>query len=173
MLLLPAAGSGAGTTNGDSGRFLLQTSVWTTHYSSNPEHHERQDLINLEYQAPESYRFDWQEELDRGGWTGWLADVDWVVGGAAFKNSYNQQTFYVYGGGQYDFYEGEHTRVYGKLTAGLIHGYRGEHRDRIPFNRHGVAPAIVPGLGIQYRRVGVEVIPFGNAGVMIGAGVYF
>lgn len=153
-------------------RLLLQTSVWTRHYSPEPDHTNRQDLINLEWQAPADWRFDWQHDGTAVQRMPWLADVRWVAGAASFRNSFAQRSAYVYGGARYDFYATERTRVYGKVSAGLLHGYRGEHRDKIPFNRYGTAPAILPAIGIEHRRVNLEMIPFGTAGVMLNVGFY-
>lgn len=153
-------------------RLLLQTSVWTKHYSPEPDHNNNQDLINLEWQAPESVRFDWQQDGAAVQRMPWLGDVNWVLGGAHFRNSFSQRSTYLYGGARYDFYASGNTRMYAKVTAGLLHGYRGEYRDKIPFNRFGVAPAILPAVGLEYRRLNVEMIPFGTAGVMFNVGLY-
>lgn len=153
-------------------RLLLQTSVWTKHYSPESDHTNRQELINLEWHAPASMRFGWQEESAAVARAPWLRNVTWLAGGATFRNSFGQRSTYVYGGGRYDMYVAGNTRVYAKVTAGLLHGYRGEYRDKIPFNRFGVAPAILPAVGIEYRRMNVEMIPFGTAGVMVNVGFY-
>lgn len=157
----------------DRGSWLFQTSAWTAHYNPEPDHVNNQRLINIEWLAPDDFRFGWQQ-----GWdavprrTGWLADVRWLAGGAAFRNSFGQDSLYIYAGGRYDFIETERTRVYGKLTGGLLHGYRGEYRDKIPFNRYGTAPAILPAFGVEHRNINLEVIPFGTAGVMLNVGFY-
>jgi hypothetical protein len=153
-------------------RLLLQTSVWTRHYDPEPDHTNNQDLINIEWQAPPDARFDWQHDGAAVRRMPWLAEVRWLAGGAAFRNSFGQRSAYVYGGGRYDLAQRGHTRVYAKVTAGLMHGYRGEYRDKIPFNRFGVAPAVLPALGVEYRRMNLEMIPFGAAGVMLNLGFY-
>lgn len=152
-------------------RLLLQTSVWTRHYSPEPDHNNNQDLIGLEWQAPETLRFDWQHDGDAVGRMPWLADVNWVAGVATFRNSFSQRSTYVYGGARYDLHTTANTRVYAKVSAGLLHGYRGEYRDKIPLNRFGVAPAILSAVGVEYRRMNIEVIPFGTAGMMLNLGV--
>ena len=157
----------------ERGSWLIQTSVWTTHFTPEPDHDNRQRLINVEWLAPDDYRFDWQigwDDIPRR--SGWLADVRWLAGAATFRNSFSQRSYYVYGGGRYDFVDAGPSRVYGKLTAGLLHGYRGEHRDKIPFNRFGTAPAIVPAFGVEHRGLNLEVIPFGTAGMMLNVGFY-
>lgn len=151
------------------GELLLQTSLYTTHYSHDPDHHEKQNLINVEWTFAEKDNIT----IQRPSGGDWRDEIRWLVGGATFKNSFNQQSTYLYAGGRYDYFENDTTRAYAKLTAGLLHGYRGEYRDKIPFNRLGVAPAILPALGVEYKRVNFEVIPFGTAGAMFNVGYVF
>ncbi len=151
------------------GELLVQTSFYTTHWSNDPDHHERQNLINLEWTFAEKDN----DTIQRPSGSDWRDEIRWLVGGATFKNSFNQQSTYLYAGGRYDYYETASTRAYAKLTAGLLHGYRGEYRDKIPFNRYGVAPAILPAFGVEYHRVNLEMIPFGTAGVMFNIGYVF
>lgn len=151
------------------GELLVQTSLWTRHYSSDPDHTEKQRLINLEWTFADTDNIT----IERPAGSDWRDEIRWLVGGATFKNSFNQQSTYLYAGGRYDYYETPSTRAYAKLTAGILHGYRGEFRDKIPFNRFGVAPAILPAFGVEYHRVNLEMIPFGTAGVMFNIGYVF
>ncbi len=64
-----------------------------------------------------------------------------LAGGATFRNSFSQRSNYAYLGKRFD---SDSYPVYLKLTGGLLQGYRGEYRDKIPLNRFGVAPAIIP-----------------------------
>jgi hypothetical protein len=153
-------------------RLLLQTSVWTRHFNPQPDHTNNQDLINLEWHAPSSTRFAWQEDSAAVARAPWLRDVTWLAGAATFRNSFAQRSTYLYGGGRYDMYASGNTRVYAKVTAGLLHGYRGEYRDKIPLNRLGVAPAVLPAVGVEHRRMNVEMVPFGKSGVMFNVGFY-
>lgn len=151
------------------GELLVQTSLYTRHWSKDPDHHEKQRLINLEWTFAEKDNVN----IQRPAGSDWRDEIRWLVGGATFKNSFNQQSTYLYAGGRYDYFENETTRAYAKLTAGLLHGYRGEYRDKIPFNRFGVAPAILPAFGVEHHRVNFEMIPFGTAGVMFNIGYVF
>ena len=128
--------------------WYLQTSVYTTHWNHDPIHNNHQDLIGLEHHNGEG-RF---------------------VGAATFRNSFRQRTQYAYVGKRY---EAQSLPVYAKLSAGVIQGYRGEYRDKIPLNRFGVAPAIIPALGAHWGSVGSELVLFGNAGAMITTGVRY
>lgn len=128
--------------------WYLQTSAYTTHFHPDPEHNNNQDLIGLEYQG-------------QGGK---------VAGGATFRNSFRQRTQYAYVGKRFD---SDSTPFYLKATGGLLQGYRGDYRDKIPFNRYGVAPAIIPSLGVQAGRVGGEMVLLGSSAMMVNVGVYY
>lgn len=167
ILFMPAANATGLIEPGDS--LLFQTSVWTKHYSPEPDHNNTQQLINFEYYFSEPFKTNTTSSEQT---LNWRDDIRWLAGFGTFKNSYDQQSTYIYGGGRYDYPLGENTQAYIKLTAGLLHGYRGEFKDKIPFNDLGVAPVILPGLGVQYRRVNVELVPFAAAGVMLNVGFY-
>lgn len=132
-----------------AGDVLLYTSLYTTHFKGNAGLNNHQHLIGLEYQT----------------------DNNWVLGVNEFKNSYNQQTEYLYAGRRWHpFNEIPHFHI--KLTAGAIHGYRGEHQSKIPFNGSGTAPAIIPSIGFDYSHWNVELTTF-YAGAMLLGGVRF
>ncbi|AMQ91065.1 sn-glycerol-3-phosphate transporter [Marinobacter sp. LQ44] len=129
-------------------RWLLQTSVFTSHHNPKPEHNNDQKLVGLEY----------------------TRENDWVVGGASFLNSFSQRSAYVFTGRYFDFGPGP---VFAKVTGGLMHGYRGEYRDKIPLNHLGVAPAIIPAVGVRGQYVSSELSFLGAAAVMITTGLQF
>ena len=132
----------------DKGYWHLQTSVYTRHFSPSPEHTNRQNLIGIE----------------RNESSGWL------YGAATFRNSFGQQSVYTYGGKQF---EGEDHPFYVKLSAGLLYGYRGEYRDKIPLNRYGVAPALIPGVGIRVDPMTAELVLLGSSAAMVNVGLRF
>ena len=165
LVMGPAHGKGI-FTEGDE--LLVQTSLWTKHYHPEPDHNNHQKLLNLEYYFNDEVKFFVDPQQ-----AGWRDDIRWLAGGATFKNSYDQQTLYLYGGGRYDYHLSENTKAYAKLTAGLLYGYRGEYKDKIPLNNLGVAPVILPAFGVSHRRMNLEVVPFAAAGMMVNAGFYF
>lgn len=131
---------------------LLKTSLHTQHFTPEPEHNNHQQLISLEVYNHEN----------------------WLLGGARFKNSFDQDSVYVYGGKSWPFWQqGPHLEASAKLTAGILHGYRGEYRDKIPFNHYGVAPAALPSLGLRWHWLETDLIVFGTAGVMVTSGIQF
>ncbi len=119
------------------------------HYREDPEHHERPGLVALDYSP---------------------ADAEWFVGGATFLNSFRQRSTYAYAGKRYG---ANQSPFYLQLTAGLLSGYRGEHRDKIPLNRFGVAPAVIPSVGFEHNGYRGEVFVLGNSGLLFGWGVDF
>jgi hypothetical protein len=140
----------SGAQAGDDSRWFLQTSLYTTHFTPKPHHNNNQELLGVEYDvAPEDGLF---------------------LGGASFRNSFGQQSYYAYAGRRY-----EHDRwpLYAKLTAGVIRGYRGEHSDSPPLNVYGFAPVILPALGARAGQYSGELVVFGDAGMMINLGVAF
>jgi hypothetical protein len=132
----------------DQGSWYLQTSVYTKHYSPDPDHNNNQDLIGLE----------------RDQASGWL------FGAATFRNSFSQRSYYAYAGKRY---ESADYPVYIKLTGGLLQGYSGEYKDKIPLNHFGVAPVIIPSLGAHYGPVAAELVLLGFNAAMITTGVRF
>ncbi|MDR6914392.1 hypothetical protein J2X66_001256 [Pseudomonas sp. 3296] len=147
MLLAPLS-LAAETPAKDTGSWYLQTSVYTKHYSPDPEHNNHQDLIGLEREAPSG----------------------WLFGGATFRNSFSQRSYYAYGGKRY---ESANYPVYIKLTGGLLEGYSGKYQDKIPLNHFGVAPVIIPSLGAHYGPLAAELVLLGFNAAMVTTGVRF
>ena len=125
--------------------WYVQVSVYTTHYKSKSEHNNNQELIGLERHTENSY----------------------LLGAATFLHSYHHRSWYGYAGKRFDF---EGTPFYSKVTAGLLYGYNGDYRDKIPLNRFEIAPVIIPSVGIKYRRVSAEVVLLGVAAAMVNIG---
>ena len=126
----------------------VQTSAYTRHFSSSPEHNNRQNLLGLE----------------RNEASGWL------YGAATFRNSFDQQSVYAYAGKRF---ESADYPVYAKLSGGLLYGYKGQYRNKIPLNHFGVAPAFIPGVGVRLGAVSVEVVLLGASAAMANVGLRF
>ncbi|ODC05063.1 hypothetical protein BFW38_17515 [Terasakiispira papahanaumokuakeensis] len=157
--------SPAWATASQSPQWLLMTSFWTKHFDPKPEHNNHQDMINLEYQtAPSEAPFDWLPAQP---------DIRYLAGAATFRNSFAQRSEYAYVGVTQRWWGSDQWDIYGKLTMGLLHGYRGEYKDKIPLNGWGTAPAVLPGVGASWGPVSTEVILFGSAGIMWTGGVRF
>jgi len=125
----------------------FQTSILTKHWNPKPEHNNHQNLINFEI----------------------TKKSQWLAGIAFFRNSFNQDTQYLYGGYKWTLPKTEDLGYF-KLTAGPMHGYKGEYKDKIPLNQAGIAPAILPSVGISYKQIRSELVIFGGAGAMLTFG---
>ncbi|WP_248806658.1 sn-glycerol-3-phosphate transporter [Pseudomonas sp. MWU13-2100] len=148
FLLAPAVWASNDSNGADKGFWYLQTSVVTRHFSPDPDHTNHQDLIGL-------------ERNDASGF---------LYGAATFRNSFRQRSYYAYAGKRF---ESTNYPVYLKVTGGLLQGYKGEYRDKIPLNHLGVAPVIIPSVGTHYGPVAAEVVLLGFNAAMLTAGVRF
>lgn len=137
-------------TDAAAARWYFQTSYYTRHWHDNSAHNNQQHLINLEHIGADNA----------------------IIGGAFFYNSFDQPTEYVYVGKMWRPFASV-PLIHVKLTGGLIHGYKQDYRDKIPYNQHGIAPAILPAIGISGKNFATEAIFFGVAGVMLTAGFYW
>ncbi|TRW50540.1 sn-glycerol-3-phosphate transporter [Aliidiomarina halalkaliphila] len=155
------------STNGEEFRFQLHTSVFTTHFNPKPEHNNTQNLIGLEWYG------DGFEPNYFHAFHDHMGNARPLAGAAWFRNSFDQKSIYLYGGVRQDFIRYNEIQTYAKITAGLIHGYRGEYRDKIPFNQFGIAPAIIPMVGASYGWGVAEITFFGFSGVMLTLGATF
>lgn len=148
LIAVCLAGLSTANANADPGHWYLQSSVATRHFSNNAQYNNRQNLIGLE-----------RNRADRV-----------IFGAATFRNSFSQRSHYAYMGKRFD---ADNWPVYAKLSGGLVHGYRGKYRDKLPLNRFGVAPAIIPAVGANLGPVGVEWVLLGAAATMVNVGVKF
>ena len=90
-----------------------------------------------------------------------------VDGFALFTNSFGQPSVYVYpwGGIYHGIWGNEHLSF--KWTAGLLYGYVGPYKDRVPLNYNGFSPAIIPALVYEFKPGwSAQVNFFGVGGVM-------
>ena len=133
-------------------RFYFQFAYYTLHFNSDPEHQQ-------------SYAFDMEYRFDRY----WL-EGQWLTGLSLLQNSFGQFSQYAYGGLQWRPWK-DHPQGYVKVTAGLLHGYTGEYRDKIPFNHYEIAPAIIPSVGYCWSRYCGEFVLLGGAGALFTVGM--
>jgi hypothetical protein len=129
-------------------RFYIQTSVATVHFHSDPKHDDTQKLIYGEWRLPQRF-----------------LDGQVIVGASFFDNSFGQPSQFVFGGLLWRPAE-KVPELYVKVAAGVIHGYKGEFKNKIPYNHSGYAPGIVPAVGYCYNRFCGEMIVFGGAGML-------
>lgn len=152
----PAAtdGRNADTWLRDGDRVYVGFSPYTEHFRHNPEYAKHTYLVDLGIQS----------QYDKV----WGSDAT-LFGLAIFKNSYGQPSQYIYWGQQWDI----KPWLYAKVTAGLLHGYKGKYKSNIPFNDLGVAPAIIPSVGLRYGNFRVEGVVLGFSALMFNVGYTF
>lgn len=126
-----------------SSKWDLTISPVAYHWSTNPDH-KRVNLISIDRHL-------------KGGR---------FCGIAFFTNSFGQASTYGYVGQKWDNLFG-YPKLFSKVSAGLIYGYRGEHQDKLPFNDLGVAPVIIPSLGYAITpEDSAQVFVLGTAGLL-------
>lgn len=127
----------------------IQTSLYTKHWDSDPDHTNHQKLIGPEL----------------------VFENDFLVGLAIFRNSFDQPSQFVYIGKTWPLFHSKY--FYFKVVGGLLHGYKDPYEDKIPLNGLGVAPAILPSFGFRYKRVMLEAQIAGTAAITITGGLRF
>jgi hypothetical protein len=121
----------------------LTISPYTKHWSNNPEH---RPVVLV---AMDSH-------LQGGRFCGL----------ALFSNSFGQESAYVYVGQQWNGLLGN-PKFFTKVSAGLLYGYRGQYKDKIPLNNLGIGPAIIPSLGYNITPTdAAQVYLLGTAGLL-------
>jgi hypothetical protein len=93
---------------------------------------------------------------------------DGLLGGAAyFRNSFGQPSSYIYMGQGYKGFFG-YEQWTAQWTAGLLYGYRGKYKNKVPLNYNGFSPGAVVSTGWQFTKsYGAELHLLGDAGVML------
>jgi hypothetical protein len=125
-------------------------SPYTHHWSHSPEH-KPVVLVALDEQLPGN-RF---------------------CGVALFSNSFGQPSTYVYAGQQFNNMLGN-PNLFVKVTAGILYGYVGQYKDKVPLNHGGFSPAIIPSIGYRLtEHDSVQVKVLGTAGLMFSYGRSF
>ena len=95
-------------------------------------------------------------------------------GAALFRNSYGQPSAYVFTGWDLPSLSRIHERLYGFVTAGIMYGYVGQYKRKVPLNVGGFSPAIIPALGLRFTpQTSVEVHVLGTAAIMFGLNTHF
>ena len=118
-----------------------------THYSSSDDHEGPPILGNLELNSPN----------------------DWLFGFSLFNNSFGQASQYLYAGKKWRLPKIQ-KYLHVKLTGGVVHGYKDEFEDKIPYNNNGWAPGIIPSIGFKKDRWAIDLVALGGAGLLFAVG---
>ena len=147
-------GRNADTWLRDGDRFYVAYSPYTEHFRNNPEYAKHTHLVDVGIES----KYD----------AVWGADRT-LFGLTVFKNSYGQPSQYLYWGQRWDVTPW----LYARVTAGLLHGYKGKYKNNIPFNGAGVAPGIVPTVGVQWGDARAEIALLGFSALLFTVGYRF
>lgn len=92
---------------------------------------------------------------------------------ALFNNSFGQFSQYIFYGKEYRF-DDTFQGLRAKVSGGAIFGYRDEHEDDLFLNEDlGFAPVILPSIGFQRKRLGIDLYLLADAGILLGIGYQF
>lgn len=131
-------------------RVMLAFGPYVAHRENSRDHNQWPRLIGVEYESASH----------------------WLVGAAAFRNSYYQNAAYVYAGNRW-FLDSINENLYAKISAGLVYGYKDPYEDRLPVNSNGYGLAIAPALGYQFGRANAQIVLLGTAAVTFTFGYDF
>ena len=124
-------------------RLSFMYSPFTHHFDASPEH-----------------RYVWLMGVERE-----RADRR-VSGVTYFSNSFGQPSTYIYPWGQNYPNVGGVDGLFVKWSAGLLYGYVGAYKDKVPLNVGGFSPAIIPSIGYERAGYSTQINLLGTAGLM-------
>ena len=127
----------------DPGHWRLVASPYAAHFRYSPEHKN-------------VYALGLERQLDNG----------YLAGAAYFRNSFGQPSAYAYIGERYVGLLGQ-PQLIAQWSAGVLYGYKGKYKTKVPFNHDGFAPGALISTGWQFNKdFSAEVHLLGDAGVM-------
>lgn len=136
----------------DIDNYFFQTSLYTLHYSDKNYQNNKQNLLSFE-------RHYKDQSLN---------------GIAFFKNTYGQNTIFIYHGKNYHLSSIGNFNLTAKLTYGIVSGYDDEDgKYKTWMHEMETFPALVFGVGIQKKPYRLDIIPFADAGIIVTGGVEF
>jgi hypothetical protein len=129
---------------GEAGHWRLLLSPYALHYRYSPEH-KRVWALGFERQR----------------------DDGWLGGASYFRNSFGQPSGYVYIGRRYEHVFGD-APVFAQWSAGVLYGYVGKYKNKVPLNFGGFSPGALASMGWQIdARSSATLHLLGDAGVML------
>jgi hypothetical protein len=91
-------------------------------------------------------------------------------GFSLFTNSFGQPSAYAYTGWYWPRPIESVPNLYLSLSGGIMYGYVGRFKDKVPLNLGGFSPVLIPAVGYRLSpRVALEMQILGTAAVMFGA----
>lgn len=122
------------------------------------------------------YTYHWSDENASQHKTAYALSLnrqlgdDRFCGLSLFRNSFGQPSAYAYTGWSWPQPWKAYPQVFVHVTAGIIYGYVGEFKDKVPLNVGGFSPVVIPSVGYRLtEQLDLEVQILGTAAVMVGA----
>lgn len=153
--------------------------VWATDWSVCPGWNEppSEEPASHRYESFVSpFTYHWSDENASQHKTAYAVSVSRLLpnqrfcGFSLFRNSFGQPSAYAFTGWSWPTLFTSHPKVYGTLSAGIIYGYVGEFKNKVPLNVGGFSPVVIPAIGYRLSPTqAVEVQVLGTAAVMLGA----
>lgn len=151
---LPLAAAANPVCPGFSSQATPQHDIFVSPYTHHWRHsheHNRVALVGVKRQLPD-YR---------------------LCGFSVFSNSFGQPSAYGFTGWHWPtIFDSD--RLYATVTAGILYGYVGPYKNKVPLNFNGFSPAVVPAFGLRLTpQLSTEVHILGTAGLMFGINSHF
>jgi hypothetical protein len=91
-------------------------------------------------------------------------------GFSLFTNSFGQPSAYAFTGKYWPSPFESAPGVYLSVSGGIMYGYVGRYKDKVPLNLGGFSPVVIPAVGFRLNsRSAIEVQLLGTAALMFGA----
>ncbi len=163
------------------GAVLLATVIATPSWASNWSACPGWDRAAADESAPgywvfaSPYTYHWSEENASDHRSVYAVSISRQLpnerfrGFSLFRNSFGQPSAYAFTGWHWPHPLKAHPEVYATVSAGIIYGYVGEFKDKVPLNFGGFSPVVIPTVGYRLTpQLAVEVQILGTAAVMFG-----
>lgn len=127
-------------------KYELFYSPYTHHWTYSPEHRTVHAL-------------SLNRRLENGRFCGF----------SLFNNSFGQPSAYVYVGKEWEGLLPSVPQLSLGVSAGIIYGYVGRYKDKVPLNVGGFAPVVIPSASWRLTdRAALQVQLLGTAAIMVG-----
>lgn len=149
--ICPGLNDAAASSDSTQPRWEVFASPYTHHWSQDPEHRPVKAVSLSRLLPNERY-----------------------CGASLFTNSFGQPSAYAYTGWIWPQPLDAVPRLYGTVSLGIIYGYVGSYKSKVPLNVGGFSPVIIPAMGYRMTpNIALEVQFLGNAAVMFGSSIRF
>jgi hypothetical protein len=139
--------------------------TWRDGFSLRLEPNDRVSVMyspyTMHYTRSDEHRYVWLVGLERERADQRLSGITY------FSNSFGQPSTFIYPWGKVYRHVGGIEGLYAKWSAGLMYGYVGQYKNKVPLNVNGFSPAIIPSLGYELHGVGAQLNVLGTAGLML------